>query len=153
VQLRIIDQLILHVLKNHLTTSSYKSFLEHQHKFLFIGEKTGNQINSGLILMCTMLDVCNPMTIVEVCHLKKELNTITLWPTHENNGHLLTTRMMTVLQEIYAKTGKHSYMDQRFITNLFHALKSSPTEKFLSFVDQLKSQRIMETISIQLRSS
>jgi hypothetical protein len=147
VQLCIIDQLILHVLKNHLTTSSYKSFLAHQQKFLFIDKKTGNQINSGLILMRTMIDVCKPVTIVEVCHLKKELNTITLWPTHENNGHLLTTHMMTVLQEIYAKTGKHSYTDQRFITNLFRALESSPTEKFLSFIDQLKSQWIMEKIS------
>ncbi len=31
VQLCIINQLILHVLKNHLTTFSYKSFLAHQH--------------------------------------------------------------------------------------------------------------------------
>jgi hypothetical protein len=51
VQLRIIDQLILHVLKNHLTTSSYKSFLAHKHEFLFINKKTGNEWHSGLILM------------------------------------------------------------------------------------------------------
>ncbi len=98
VQLHIIDQLILHVLKNHLTTSSYKSFLAHQHEFLFIDKKTGNQINSGLILMHKMLDVCKPETIVEVRHLEKELDTIALWPTHENNVRLLTMRMMTVLQ-------------------------------------------------------
>ncbi len=97
--------------------------------------------------MRKILDVCKPKTIVEVRHLKKELETIALWPMHENNVRLLTTCMMTVLQEIYAKTGKHSYTDQRFITNLFRALESSPTEKFLSFVDQLKSQWIMEEIS------
>jgi hypothetical protein len=57
-------------------------------------------------------------------------------------------RMMTFLQEIHAKTGKHSYMDQRLITNLFRALKSSPTKNFLSFVNQLKSQWIMEEISV-----
>ncbi len=51
VQLRIIDQLILHVLKNHLTTSSYKSFLAHKHELSFIDEKTGNEWHSGLILM------------------------------------------------------------------------------------------------------
>jgi hypothetical protein len=84
---------------------------------------------------------------VNVHHLEKELNTIVLWPPHKNNMRLLTTRMMTILQEIHAKTGKHSYMDQCFITNLFRTLESSPTKKFLSFIDQLKSQWIMEEIS------
>ena len=55
---------------------------------------------------------------------------------------------MTLLQEINAKTGKHSYTNQRFITNLFCALKTSPTAIFLSFVDQLKSSWIMEDISL-----
>jgi hypothetical protein len=54
--------------------------------------------------------------------------------------------MMTVLKEIHAKTGKHSYTDQCFITKLFCDLESSPIEKFLVFVDQLKSQWIMEEI-------
>ncbi len=53
---------------------------------------------------------------------------------------------MTVLEEIHAKTGKDSYTDQRFIINLFRALETSPTKKILAFVDQLKSQRIMEDI-------
>ena len=95
-----------------------------------------------------MLDVCKPETIVKVRHLEKDLDTIVLWPTHKNNVRSLTTRMMTLLQEIHAKTDKHSYTDQHFITNLFRALESSPTEKFLSFVDQLKSQWIMEDISL-----
>jgi hypothetical protein len=56
--------------------------------------------------------------------------------------------MMTLLQEIHAKTGKALYSDQRFITNLFRALKSTPTNKFLTFVDQIKSQWIMEEISL-----
>ncbi len=43
VQLHIINQLILHLLKNHLTTLSYKSFLTHKHEFLFINEKTRNE--------------------------------------------------------------------------------------------------------------
>jgi hypothetical protein len=98
--------------------------------------------------MRRMLDVCKPETIVEVRHLEKELDSIVIWPTHENNVRLLTTRMMTLLQEIHAKTGSHSYTDQRFITNLFRALEASPTEKFLSFVDQLKSSWIMEDISL-----
>ena len=97
--------------------------------------------------MQKMLDVCKLKMIVEVRHMEKELDTILLWPTHENNVRLLTTRMMTVLQEIHVKTGQHSNTDQCFVTNLFQALESSPTEKFLSFVDQIKSQWIMEEIS------
>ncbi len=97
--------------------------------------------------MRKMLDVCKPETIVEVHHLEKKLDTVVIWPTHENNIRLLTTWMMAVLQEIHAKMGKDSYTDQRFITNLFRALETSPTKKFLAFVDQLKSQWIMEDIS------
>jgi hypothetical protein len=66
VQLRIINQLILHVLKNHLTTSTYKSFLAHKNDLSFIHEVSGNEIYSGLVLMRKMLDVCKPETIVEV---------------------------------------------------------------------------------------
>ena len=94
-----------------------------------------------------MMDVCKPETIVEVCHLKSKLNTVTLWPDHKNIVCLSTTRMMTVLQEIHAKTGASSYTDQRFITNLFQAVSTSPTDTFLNFVDQIKSNWIMEKIS------
>jgi hypothetical protein len=66
-----------------------------------------------------MLYLCKPKTIVEVCHLKKELNLIVLWPTHDNNVCLFMTRLMTLLQEIHAKTGRYSYTGQRFITKPF----------------------------------
>jgi hypothetical protein len=36
VQLRIINQLVLYVLKNHITVASYKSFLDHKVEFSFI---------------------------------------------------------------------------------------------------------------------
>ena len=76
VQLRIINQLILHVLKNHLTTSTYKYFLAHKQDFTFIDEVSGNKIHSGLVLMRKVLDICKPETIMEVCHLKKYLDLI-----------------------------------------------------------------------------
>jgi len=139
IQLHVINQLILLILKNNLTTSTYKSFLAHKNDFSFIDEVSGNEIHSGLVLTRKMLDVCKPETIVEAHHLEKELDTIVLWPTHESNVCLLTMRMMTLLQEIHAKTGMHSYTNQCFITNLFCALETSPTEMLLSFVDQLKS--------------
>jgi hypothetical protein len=135
-------------LKNHLATSTYKSFLTHKHDFSFIDEISGNEIHSGLVLMQKMLNICKPETIVEVRHLKRELDSIVLWPTHDNNVRLLTTRMITLLQEIHGKTGKHSYTNQRFITNHFCALETFPTVKFLSFVDQLKISWIMEDISL-----
>jgi hypothetical protein len=147
VQLRIIDQLVLHILKNHITTTSYKSFLAHKHDFSFKDEKTGNVTYSGLILLRKMLEVSKPETIVEVRHLEKQLDEITLWPEHENNVCQLTSKMITILQEIHAKSGPSSYTDRRFITNLFGALSSSPTEKFLLFVNQLKTQWIMEELT------
>jgi hypothetical protein len=98
VQLRIINQLILHVLKNHLTTSTYKSFLAYKNDFSFINKVSSNKIHSGLVLMRKMLDICKPEMIVEVQHLEKKLDTIVLWPTHKNNLRLLMTCMMTLLQ-------------------------------------------------------
>jgi hypothetical protein len=103
VQLRITDQLVLHVPKNHLTTSSYKSFLAHKQDFSFKDEKTGNVIYSGLILLRKMLKVLKPKTIIEVRHLEKELDEISLWPTCKNSVRTLTTRMINILQEIHAK--------------------------------------------------
>jgi hypothetical protein len=147
VQLRIINQLVLHVLKNHITTTSYKSFLAHKNDFSFTDEKTGNIAYSGLILLRKMLEVSKPETIVEVRHLEKQLDEITLWPEHKNNVHQLTTRMKTIRQEIHAKSSATSYTNQCFIANLFRALSSSPTKKFLLFVDQLKNQWIMEEIT------
>jgi hypothetical protein len=51
VQLRIINQLVLHCLKNHLTATLYKSFRAHKVEFSFIDKKTGNPVYSGLILL------------------------------------------------------------------------------------------------------
>jgi hypothetical protein len=125
----------------------YRKSDTHKVKFSFIDEKTGNPVYSGLILLQKMMNVCKPETIVKVCHHESKLVTVTLWPDHKNNVCLLTTRMMTVLQEIHTKTGESSYTDQCFITNLFRAVSTSPTEKFLNFVDQIKSNWIMEEIS------
>ncbi len=133
-------------MKNHLTLSSYKSFIAHKQDFSFKDEKTGNVVYSGLILLRKMLEVSKPVTTVEVHHLKKELNKINLWPTCENNICTLTTRMTNILQEIHAKLDAASYTDQRFITNIFCAVSSSPMEKFLYFVDGLKNDWIMEDI-------
>jgi hypothetical protein len=94
-----------------------------------------------------MLEVSKLETIVEVRHLEKQLDEITLWPEHENNVRQLTSKMITILQEIHPKSGTSSYTDRHFITNLFRALSSSPTEKFLLFVDQLKTQWIMEELT------
>ncbi len=55
--------------------------------------------------------------------------------------------MMTLLQEIHAKSSATSDTDQHFITNRFHAVGTSSTKKFLVFVDQLKSQWIMEDLT------
>jgi hypothetical protein len=124
----------------------YKLFLAHKNNFSFTNKKTGNKVYCGLILMHKMLDVCKPETIKEVCHLKKDLDTVGIWPMLKNNVCLLTTPVMTVLQEIHAKTGKDSYTNQRFITNLFRALETSSTKEILAFLDQLKCQWIMEDI-------
>ena len=87
IQLCIINQLILHVLKNHLTTSTYKSFLVHKHKFSFIYEVAGNEIHSR----------CKPETIVEVRHLEKELNLIVWLFTFRVSPHNIDNILLIII--------------------------------------------------------
>ncbi len=67
----------------------------------------------------------------------------------ENNVRNLTSKMLQVLQEIHAKSGILSYTERRFITNIFHASLTSPTKKFVTFVDTLKNRLIMEEVTNQ----
>jgi hypothetical protein len=81
VQLRIINQLVLHVLKNHITTTSYKSFLAHKNNFSFQDEKSGNIVYSSLILLRKMLKESKPKTIVKVHHLESSWMTLPSGPS------------------------------------------------------------------------
>jgi hypothetical protein len=149
IQLHILDKLVLLTIRNHITQDSFKTFLAHKHKFAFRNEKSASVILSGLILLRKIIEISKPKTIVEVCHLEVELDSIKLWPDMENNICNLTSKMLQVLQEIHAKSGVLSYTKRCFITNVFCASLISPTKKFVTFVDTLKNCWIMEEVTNQ----
>ncbi len=149
IQLCILDKLILLTIRNHITQESSKTFLTHKHEFVFRDKKSASVILSGLILLCKIIEISKPKTIIKVPHLEVELDSIKLWPDMENNLCNLTSKMLQVLQEIHAKSGILSYTKHRFITNVFHASLTSPTKKFVTFVDTLKNCWIMEEVTNQ----
>jgi hypothetical protein len=57
--------------------------------------------------------------------------------------------MLQVLQEIHAKSSVLSYTERCFITYVFRASLTSPTKKFVTFVDTLKNCWIMEEVTNQ----
>ena len=60
--------------------------------------------------------------------------------------------MMTLLQEIHAKMGTHSYTDQCFIAILFRALETSLTEKFYPLLISSKALGSWRTSLFLLKS-
>ncbi len=112
IQLRILDKLVLLTIRNHITQESFKTFFTHKHEFVFCNKKSASVVLSGLILLRKIIDISKPETIIEVCHLEVELDSIKLWPDMENNVRNLTSKMLQVLQEIHAKSGILSYTER-----------------------------------------
>jgi hypothetical protein len=67
----------------------------------------------------------------------------------ENNIRNLTFKMLHILQEIHAKSSVLSYIKHHFITNVFRTSLTSPTKKFVTFVDTLRNRWIMEEVTDQ----
>ncbi len=149
IQLCILDKLVLLTIRNNITQDSFKTFLAHKHEFAFRDKKSASVLLNGLILLCKIIEISKPKTIVEVRHLEVELDSIKLWPDMENNVRNLTSKMLQVLQETHAESGVLSYTEHRFITNVFCASLTSPTKKFVTFVDTLKNRWIMEEVTDQ----
>jgi hypothetical protein len=78
IQLHILDKLVLLTIRNHITQESFKTFLAHKHEFVFRDEKYASVVLSELILLCKIIEISKPETIVEVCHLEVELDFIKL---------------------------------------------------------------------------
>jgi hypothetical protein len=94
IQLCILDKLVLLTISNHITQDSFKTFLTHKHKFAFCDKKSASVVLSRLILLCKIIEISKPKTIVKVCHLEVELDSIKLWPNMENNVRNLTSKML-----------------------------------------------------------
>ncbi len=78
IQLCILDKLVLLTIRNHITQDSFETFLTHKHKFAFRDEESTSVILSWLILLCKIIEISKPETIIEVRHLKVELDSIKL---------------------------------------------------------------------------
>ena len=84
--------------------------------------------------------ISKPGTIIDIRNLNLELDTINLHPSCINDINKLVSDMLRLFQDIHTRTGKESYKNFRFLTNLFHAVSTRPIEKFKAFTDQLNQQ-------------
>ena len=147
IQLRTISNLVLRTLRSHITLASFKSFMPYKISFAFLDRVTGVVKYDGLILLRMMIEISKPDTVIDLCEIELELDTITLHPSCGNNVNKCISNMLLKFQEILARTGEASYIDNCFITNHFHAFLTCPVEKFETFADQLKKRWIMDELT------
>ena len=139
IQLRIISNLILRTLRNHVTPASFKSFLPYKSGFAYINRATGE--------VKMAIEISKPDTIIDIRDLEENLELITLHPGCGNDIIKMVSEMLALYPEIHSRTGLASYTSRRFITQLFRAALTTPVERFETFVDGLKQQCIMEEVT------
>lgn len=87
---------------------------------MFTDSVNGNIVFDGLIIMCMMILISKPETIINVRDLEMQLDKITLWLGVKNDVRVLTSKskMSNLFQEIHAKSFTDSYTHRCFIINL-----------------------------------
>ena len=131
---------------SNITLASFKSFMPYKMSFAFVDRVTSVVKYDGLILLSMMIKISKPDTVIDICDIELELDTITLHPGCSNDVNKCISNMLRKFQEIHARAGEASYTNNRFITNLFCAFLTCLVEKFETFVDQLKQRLIMDEL-------
>ena len=94
----------------------------------------------SLILLRMKIKISKPDTVIYIRDIELELDTITLHPGCGNDINKCISNMLRKFQETHTRTGEASYIDNRFITNLFRPFLTCPVDKFETFVNQLKQR-------------
>jgi hypothetical protein len=127
--------LVWHTIKNHLTMTSYKALLVRKKEFAYKCNKTGDITFEGFTLLRMIYIVVKPNVFVDVEDLQTKMEKMTLI-TCDNNFHSLAMSLEELQQEINAKKGKDFLKDDKLLTKLFCAAKTS-TNKLFAFIASL----------------
>ena len=141
IQLRTISNLVLRTLRLHITLVSFKYFMPYKMSFAFLYRVTSVVKYDGLILLRTMIEISKLDTVIDIHDIELELDTIAATTSTSFSNTLRK------FQEIHSRTGKASYTDNCFITNLFRDFLTCPVKKFETFADQLKQRWIMDELT------
>ena len=77
-QLKILSNLVLGTLCNHIIKASFKLFCPYKNDFAFISRATGKIKYDGLVLLRIAIAILKPDTTIDVRDLKENLELITL---------------------------------------------------------------------------
>jgi hypothetical protein len=154
--------LVWHTIKNHLTTTSYKALLVCKEEFAYKCDKTGDITYKGFTLLRIIYIVVEPNVVVDIKDLQNKMEKMTLI-TWDNNFHSLATSLEELQQEINAKKGKEFLKDDKLLTKLFHAAKTTTNKLFAINVSlaktawitgkQMDKNRIIQDLCILYRNS
>ena len=141
IQCRIVSGIILHLIKNHFTSVSYKSFFVHKKQFSFTCSETDEVSFEGFILLKMILNVVKPDVVIDVKELEQKIRKMTIM-TVGNDFRALATQMEELQQEINAQKGVDHFRDDHFLTEFFRACEASKNEKFEAIVSIAKTNWI-----------
>ena len=141
VQCRIVSGIILHTIKNHFTSTSYKSFFVHKKEFSYTCSETDEVSFEGFTLLKMMLNVVKPDVVIDVKDLEQKIRKMTIL-TADNNFRTLATKMEELQQEINAQKGEDYFKDDHFLTEFFRACEATKNEKFENIVSTAKTNWI-----------
>ena len=143
---RIVSQIIWHTIKNHITPTSYRSFLVHKKQFMYTCAETGEVYFEGFTLLKMVLSVVKPDIVIDVKDLENKMKSITILKA-DNNFRTLCTFLEELQQEINAQKGEDYLKDDTLLTELFRAAEATKNEKFAGIVDNHKTQWITGKIT------
>ena len=101
----VVSQIIWHTIKNHLTTTSYRSFLVKKNQFTYTCTESGDVHFEDFTLLKMVLSLIKPDILIDVKDLETKMKTITILKA-DNNFQTLCTYLEELQQEINAQKGE-----------------------------------------------
>jgi hypothetical protein len=130
--------LVWHTIKNHLTATSYTALLVLKKEFTYKCNETGDITYRGFTLLRMIYIVVKPNVVVDIKDLQNKMEKMTLL-TCDNNFHTLAMSLEELQQEINAKKGKNFFKDDKLLTELFRAAKTTTNKLFAINVSLAKT--------------
>ena len=148
IRLRRLSGALHFILKNHVSRSSYNSFLPSLKICLYQDKVSGRKLICGLILLKMAMEVMKPQLVINHRQKEKALESLTL-SNAENNVRTFLTKMQEQRDEIdtLRKDGV-KYDAQRFLTLMFDKLLETSCPDFLSEVKLSRNQWVKNPAAI-----
>jgi hypothetical protein len=117
---------------------SYKALLVRKKEFAYKCDETGDITYKGFTLLRMIYIIVKPNVVLDDKDLQNKMEKMTLL-TCNNNFHTLATSLEELQQEINAKKGKDFHKNNKLLTILFPAAKTTTNKLFTINVSLAKT--------------